>query len=284
MVSDMVNDRSVAPQDRTSVILTTHSMEEAEALCPRIAIMAGGKIRCLGSAQHLKDKFGQGYQVEMKIKSTEKYDTDYLAHLRAIEQSCGVQLSGDAKPHEDRGAETTSDLSNDDDAVVGGTDANPEAEAAELVADEGDAMQEMYLSLEQMQEALRAASGDEYLVSIIDGTNPNGYAVHKAASSQIGIEIHEVALFVTTELRMREMHDFIASSFAASVMRERQDTKARYEVSSEGVRISNVFQSIEDNKDRLKVAEYGVSQTSLEQVFNMHAAEAEKLKHGTNDG
>jgi len=36
---------------KTSVILTTHSMEECEALCPRIAIMATGKLRCLGSAQ-----------------------------------------------------------------------------------------------------------------------------------------------------------------------------------------------------------------------------------------
>jgi hypothetical protein len=31
------------------------------------------------------------------------------------------------------------------------------------------------------------------------------------------------------------------------------------------------------------LADYGVSQTSLEQVFNMHAAEAEKLKQGRDD-
>ena len=42
---------STADEDRTSVILTTHSMEECEALCPRIGIMAGEKLRCLGSAQ-----------------------------------------------------------------------------------------------------------------------------------------------------------------------------------------------------------------------------------------
>jgi ATP-binding cassette subfamily A (ABC1) protein 3 len=39
------------PEDKPSVILTTHSMEECEALCPQIGIMAGGKLRCLGSAQ-----------------------------------------------------------------------------------------------------------------------------------------------------------------------------------------------------------------------------------------
>ncbi len=32
---------------RTSVVLTTHSMEECEALCPRIGIMANGRLRCI---------------------------------------------------------------------------------------------------------------------------------------------------------------------------------------------------------------------------------------------
>ena len=44
-----------------SVILTTHSMEECEALCNRLCIMTTGNLRCLGSIQHLKNKFGQGY-------------------------------------------------------------------------------------------------------------------------------------------------------------------------------------------------------------------------------
>merc|ERR1712194_432755 len=52
VISRMVQGNgSTADEDRTSVILTTHSMEECEALCPRIGIMAGGKLRCLGSAQ-----------------------------------------------------------------------------------------------------------------------------------------------------------------------------------------------------------------------------------------
>lgn len=34
----------------------THSMEECEALCTRLAIMVNGRFRCLGSAQHLKSR------------------------------------------------------------------------------------------------------------------------------------------------------------------------------------------------------------------------------------
>jgi len=46
-----------------AIVLTTHSMEEADALCGRIGIMAYGRMRCLGSSLHLKDKFGEGYKI-----------------------------------------------------------------------------------------------------------------------------------------------------------------------------------------------------------------------------
>ena len=47
-------------QGQSSVILTTHSMAECEALCQRVGIMVGGRLRCLGTVQHLKSRFGQG--------------------------------------------------------------------------------------------------------------------------------------------------------------------------------------------------------------------------------
>merc|ERR1711935_462622 len=53
-----------------SVILTTHSMEEAEALSNRIGIMVGGRLRCIGTNQHLKDKFGQGYSLDIRMKDS----------------------------------------------------------------------------------------------------------------------------------------------------------------------------------------------------------------------
>ena len=38
----------------TSIILTSHSMEECEALCDRLAIMVQGSFQCLGGPQHIK--------------------------------------------------------------------------------------------------------------------------------------------------------------------------------------------------------------------------------------
>ena len=52
-----------------SLVLTTHSMEEAEALCHRIGIIVNGKFVCLGPLQYLKDKYGSGYKVTLVKKS-----------------------------------------------------------------------------------------------------------------------------------------------------------------------------------------------------------------------
>lgn len=43
-------------QEGRCVILTTHSMEECQALCTQISIMVHGKLTCFGSCTHLKHK------------------------------------------------------------------------------------------------------------------------------------------------------------------------------------------------------------------------------------
>ncbi|GFR59378.1 ATP-binding cassette sub-family A member 1 [Elysia marginata] len=50
-----------------TVILTSHSMEECEALCNRLAIMVNGSFQCLGSLQHLKHRFGGGYTIILRV-------------------------------------------------------------------------------------------------------------------------------------------------------------------------------------------------------------------------
>ncbi|KAJ3221143.1 hypothetical protein HDU81_010866, partial [Chytriomyces hyalinus] len=48
--------------DKT-IILTTHSMEEAEALCQRIGIMAKGSLRCMAQPLRLKELYGTGFKL-----------------------------------------------------------------------------------------------------------------------------------------------------------------------------------------------------------------------------
>ncbi|XP_071963813.1 cholesterol transporter ABCA5-like [Antedon mediterranea] len=54
-------------QENRGGVLTTHSMEEADAVCSRVGIMVAGQLECLGTTQHLKDKYGGGYLLEAKL-------------------------------------------------------------------------------------------------------------------------------------------------------------------------------------------------------------------------
>ncbi|KAG0213139.1 ATP-binding cassette sub- A member 1 [Mortierella sp. GBA30] len=50
-----------------SILLTTHSMEEADALGDKVAIMVSGHLKAIGNTTRLKNKFGNGYRVEIAL-------------------------------------------------------------------------------------------------------------------------------------------------------------------------------------------------------------------------
>ncbi|XP_038405465.1 ATP-binding cassette sub-family A member 17-like isoform X9 [Canis lupus familiaris] len=65
---------SRARESGKAIVITSHSMEECEALCTRLAIMVEGQFKCLGSPQHLKSKFGSGYSLRAKIRSDKQQE------------------------------------------------------------------------------------------------------------------------------------------------------------------------------------------------------------------
>lgn len=54
------------------VVLSSHSMEECEALCDKLGIMQSGQLQCFGSINHIKEKYGDGYQLIIKCNHTEQ--------------------------------------------------------------------------------------------------------------------------------------------------------------------------------------------------------------------
>ncbi|KAF9283732.1 hypothetical protein BGZ68_005120 [Mortierella alpina] len=66
------------------VVLTTHSMEEADALCDRIGIITNGHIQALGTSQRLKNTYGAGYKVIVKTHHNANAVTS------ALEQAVGA--------------------------------------------------------------------------------------------------------------------------------------------------------------------------------------------------
>lgn len=51
------------------ILMTTHHMEEADALGDRIAVMSGGQVKCCGSALFLKKVFDAGYHLRISKSS-----------------------------------------------------------------------------------------------------------------------------------------------------------------------------------------------------------------------
>ncbi|TPP39901.1 hypothetical protein CGC20_31150 [Leishmania donovani] len=54
-----------------SVVLTTHHLEEVEALADIVAIMVRGYVRCVGDKVHLKNKFGSAFEVSVRLASAQ---------------------------------------------------------------------------------------------------------------------------------------------------------------------------------------------------------------------
>lgn len=76
-----------------SIVLTSHSMEECEALCTRLAIMVNGEFKCLGSTQHLKNKFSKGFLLTLKLKKEENVQLQFQ-RVEAVKAFVASKFSG----------------------------------------------------------------------------------------------------------------------------------------------------------------------------------------------
>ncbi|XP_017656136.2 ATP-binding cassette sub-family A member 8-B [Nannospalax galili] len=79
--------RATIKNTERGALLTTHYMAEAEAVCDRVAIMVSGRLRCIGSIQHLKSKFGKDYLLEMKVKTPTQVEPLHTEILRLFPQA-----------------------------------------------------------------------------------------------------------------------------------------------------------------------------------------------------
>jgi ABC-type multidrug transport system ATPase subunit len=53
-----------------NMILTTHSIEEAELLCDRVSWLKKGNFICIGNPEQLKLKYSDGYKLHIKFVDT----------------------------------------------------------------------------------------------------------------------------------------------------------------------------------------------------------------------
>lgn len=90
-----------------SIVLTSHSMDECETLCTRLAIMVDGEFKCIGSVQGLKNNYSKGLILKIKVKQRKK------ALQRVIESSSSEDIMMDSISNDDRSIYTPVDGSID---------------------------------------------------------------------------------------------------------------------------------------------------------------------------
>lgn len=80
----MVSLISRVAKDRV-VLFTTHHIGEAEDICHRVGIMNHGRLVGLGTAQHLRDKFGASYTLEIGLLDVSRVEevADAVRHIFA---------------------------------------------------------------------------------------------------------------------------------------------------------------------------------------------------------
>ncbi|KAG2506212.1 hypothetical protein JM18_009330, partial [Phytophthora kernoviae] len=88
---DVIANISTRGKEST-IVLTTHSMEECEALCSRVGIMVGGRLRCYGSVQHLKSRFGDGLMLDVKLKLSGSFGAEQVLVMERQNDFCRFKV------------------------------------------------------------------------------------------------------------------------------------------------------------------------------------------------
>lgn len=203
---------------KVSIILTTHSMDEAEALCNNIAIMVAGRLRCYGTSTHIKNKFGSGYEFFMKVGYPSKEE---------IEQK--LNRVKDIFPDE----------------IIAESDIDKALQALE--------------ANNLRQEISKLGSGSH---------------IQEELTETQKVAVGTLVEWVILEEYGSNIFSWLVYQFREVSLIEHYGTYFKFRVEKQyNKSIGEIFGLIEQNKERLNISEYSLSQTTLEQIFNMFATE-----------
>ncbi|XP_059646285.1 ABC transporter A family member 1 isoform X5 [Cornus florida] len=239
---------------KTAVILTTHSMNEAQALCTRIGIMVGGRLRCIGSPQHLKTRFGNHLELEVKPTEVSLTDMDNLCqiiHERLFDF-----------PSHPRS------LLSDLEICIGGTDS---------IASENASVAEISLSEEMIVTIGCWLGNEERVRTLVSSMNVSDGVFGEQLSEQLvrdgGIPLPIFSEWWLTKEKFSVIDSFILSSFPGATFQGCNGLSVKYQLPyGEDLSLADVFGHLERNRNLLGIAEYSVSQSTLETIFNHFAA------------
>ncbi|KAJ7976760.1 ABC transporter A family member 1 [Quillaja saponaria] len=241
-------------QGKTAVILTTHSMNEAQALCTRIGIMVGGQLRCIGSPQHLKTRYGNHLEVEVKPTEVSSMELESLCQV--------IQERLFNIPSQRRS------LLDDLEGCIGGAD---------IIMSENASIAEISLSRDMIIIIGRWLGNEERIRALVSSTPVSDGVLCEQLSEQLfrdgGIPLPIFSEWWLAREKFSAIDSFILSSFREARCTGCNGLSVKYQLPyDEDLSLADVFGLLEGNRTRLGIAEYSISQSTLETIFNHFAA------------
>jgi len=163
---------------RRAMVLTTHSMEEADVLCTRIGIITDGLLRCVGSKVRLKTLYGGGYHLYVNCHKDKYF---------------------------------------------------------------------LKMQLESEERLGKAPRSEEFKGDLV---------VSSSMSREFNPEYYHLKL-----------KSYIAEFLPRSVLRSEFNGNFVFQVPLQGLEVSKLFDELEAKRKELAISDWGISQSSLEDVF-----------------
>lgn len=224
-----------------SIVLTSHSMEECEALCTRLAIMVNGQFKCLGSIQHLKSRFGTGYTLMIKVAGSAAPIPQQTAN--GFQQPPPTATS--VPPMVFSNPAATGEL--------------PEVNEPEKPIPEGYANgTQGVISSKDIQPTVPVPP--PYPANPVQMQLPPGQSMPL---------VYDPGLINA----VTNAQNFVNQTFSGARLLESHNGVLHFQLETEGLSWSYIFGQLERNRAALNIVDYSVSQTTLEQVFINFAKE-----------
>ncbi|KAK3003103.1 hypothetical protein RJ639_020222 [Escallonia herrerae] len=215
---------------KTAVILTTHSMNEAQALCTRIGIMVAGRLRCIGSPQHLKSRFGN--HLELEVKPTEVSSADLKNLCRSIQERLF-----DTRLH-------PTGIASDIEVCIGGIDS---------AICENTSVAEISLSQEMMVVIGRWLGNEERIRTLISASYSSDGVLVEQLSEQLardgGIPVPIFSEWWLAKEKFSAIDSFVLASFPGATFQGCNGLSIKYQLPyGEDLSLADVFGHIEGNR------------------------------------
>lgn len=210
--------QDVRSDKKRAMVLTTHSMEEADVLCNRIGIVSNGVLRCIGNQVRLKHLYGGGYHLFVNCQKAKFLKAKYEKKRQAELRRAGYRGDG----------------------------------VTSYVGDANDSSDEDLAS--------SVNNGDLQFLSLVkENSLTQSRNISLAATSDFGDMLDGSGMFLNIEKVQQTVMDFILKLLPQAILLREFNGNFVYQIPIEGFNAERLFVEMEKNKEKLRIADWGIS-------------------------